>query len=77
LRSPRDRGADLLIERVDHPQCDLDSLPGVCGQLQDCEEFAAVRTGDLSRSAGAQPVVKQGRADPQQPLGALVDQRLS
>jgi hypothetical protein len=73
------RLSDLTLERVDHAKRDRDAFAGIVGEIRAVEKRAAVRAGDLPERAGADAVVIEqvDRPDPQQPLGALVDQRLS
>ena len=56
---------------------DRHALVRVGGQIEALEELAAAGRGDPCRRARADAVVVEHRADPQQPLGALIDQRLA
>lgn len=79
-REPSQRSFDLVdlaLERVDHPQGDGDPLTSVSRKPQAVEELAALGARDLARGAGADPVVIEHRSDSEQPLGALIDQRLA
>ena len=59
------------------PTARLNTINQARPRTQKVGHPPAGRAGDLAGRASAQPVVIQGGADPQKPLGALIDRRLA